>query len=74
MMQMAPKVIDDRMAYLDRSLKRAAAIYQAKLIGLQEAGLELKAYGDDRQGETAFDLKSLRQIGVKMTTPPDNLR
>ena len=70
----AQKIVDDRIAYLDREFEAGTSYLPNKADWLAGSWTGIKkAYGDDRRGETAFDLKSLMQIGVKMTTPPDNI-
>ena len=68
------KVIDDRIAYLDREFEAGSSYLPNKADWLAGSWTGIKkAYGDDRRGETAVDLDLLRQIGTRMTSLPDDM-
>ena len=68
------KVIDDRIAHLDREFEAGSSYLPNKADWLAGSWTGIKkAYGDDRRGETAVDLDLLRQIGTRMTSLPDDL-
>ena len=70
----AQKIVDDRIAYLDREFEAGTSYLPNKADWLAGSWKGIKkAYGDDRRGETAIELQSLQHIGVKMTTPPDHI-
>ena len=70
----AQKIVDDRVAYLDREFEAGTSYLPNKADWLAGSWTGIKkAYGDDRRGETAVELNELRQIAAKITTPPDNL-
>jgi 2-oxoglutarate dehydrogenase E1 component len=70
----AQKVIDDRIAHLDEEFVAGTNYLPNKADWLEGSWSGMvAAHGDDRRGETAVDLDVLREIGTRMTTPPDGM-
>ncbi|MEK9745991.1 MAG: 2-oxoglutarate dehydrogenase E1 component, partial [Candidatus Puniceispirillum sp.] len=70
----ANKVIEDRLAHLDAEFEAGTNYLPNKADWLEGSWSGMvAAHGDDRRGDTAVDLDTLRQIGSSMTTPPKNM-
>ena len=70
----ANKVIEDRLAHLDAEFEAGTNYLPNKADWLEGSWSGIvAAHGDDRRGDTAVDLDTLRQIGSSMTTPPKNM-
>ena len=70
----ANKVIEDRLAHLDVEFEAGTNYLpnKADCLSGSWSGI-VAAHGDDRRGETAVEIDMLRQIGSRMTTPPEDM-
>jgi 2-oxoglutarate dehydrogenase E1 component len=67
----AQQVIDARIAHLDDEFEAGSNYLPNKADWLEGSWSGMvAAHGDDRRGDTAVDLDTLRQIGKRMTTLP----
>ncbi len=70
----AKKVIDDRLAFMNREFEAGSNYRPNKADWLEGSWSGLRrAHGVERRGETAVDLDVLRRIGKAITTPPEHM-
>ena len=70
----AKKVIDDRLAFMNREFEAGSNYRPNKADWLEGSWSGMRrAHGVERRGETAVDLDVLRRIGKTITTPPEHM-